>query len=251
MATGWWSGFKSGCGLIDLGFGVWGWVWICSDYFLVLWLAAALAFSSEGASVACEKAKQTAKYMETSVCVFSFCSKQIVWSDTTLMVQGNILYPYQKKENYKFTGERAWMYNFYADIAWRIMRHGLVHHAVLGFVGPSIYSSIHLSSLLLFLFFLFFCGKIYINLGFLGSSTGKKSACNAGDLNSIDSWVGKFLWRRDRLPTPVFLGFPGGSDGKESTCNVGDLGSIPGLSRSPGGGHGNPLQYSCLENHHG
>ena len=47
--------------------------------------------------------------------------------------------------------------------------------------------------------------------------------------------------RRDRLPTPVFLGFPGGSDGKESACNVGDLGSIPGLGRSPGGGHGNPL----------
>ena len=44
------------------------------------------------------------------------------------------------------------------------------------------------------------------------------------------------------------LGFPGGSDGKESACNVGDLGLIPGLRRSPGGGHGNSLQYSCLEN---
>ena len=42
--------------------------------------------------------------------------------------------------------------------------------------------------------------------------------------------------------------FPGGSDGKESACNVGDLGLIPGLGRSPGEGHGNPLQYSCLEN---
>jgi len=41
--------------------------------------------------------------------------------------------------------------------------------------------------------------------------------------------VGKFPWRRDSLPTPVFLGFPGGSDSKESTCNAGDLGSIPGL----------------------
>ena len=50
------------------------------------------------------------------------------------------------------------------------------------------------------------------------------------------------------LPTPVFLGFPGGSEGKESTCNAGDLGLIPGLGRSPGGGHGNPLQYSYLEN---
>ena len=44
------------------------------------------------------------------------------------------------------------------------------------------------------------------------------------------------------------MGFPGGSIGKESACNAGDLGSIPGLGRSPGGGHGNPLQYSCLEN---
>ena len=37
----------------------------------------------------------------------------------------------------------------------------------------------------------------------------------------------------------------------ESTCNVGELGSIPGLGRSPGGRHGNPLQYSILENPHG
>ena len=36
-----------------------------------------------------------------------------------------------------------------------------------------------------------------------------------------------------------------------SPCNAGDLGSIPGLGRSPGGEHGNPLQYSCLENPHG
>ena len=47
------------------------------------------------------------------------------------------------------------------------------------------------------------------------------------------------------------MGFPGGSDGKEPTCSAGDLGSIPGLGRSSGGGHGNPLQYSCLENPHG
>ena len=45
------------------------------------------------------------------------------------------------------------------------------------------------------------------------------------------------------------LGFPGGLDGKESACNVRDLGSTPGLGRSPAGGSGNPLQYSCLENH--
>ena len=43
-------------------------------------------------------------------------------------------------------------------------------------------------------------------------------------------------------------GFPGGLDGKASACNAGDPGLIPALGRSPGGGHGNPLQYSCLEN---
>ena len=44
------------------------------------------------------------------------------------------------------------------------------------------------------------------------------------------------------------MGFPGGSGGKESACNAGDPGSIPGLGGSPGGGCGNPLQYSFLEN---
>ena len=126
--------------------------------------------------------------------------------------------------------------------------------------------------------------------GFPGSSAGKKSSCNVGNPGSIpgferspgegigyplqlflgfpcvaqlvkihlqcgrpwfDFWVRKFTCRRDRLPTPVFLGFPCGSDGKEPTCNVGNMDSIPGLGRSPGGGHGNLLPYSCLENRHG
>ena len=125
--------------------------------------------------------------------------------------------------------------------------------------------------------------------GFPDSSVGKESACNAGDPGSIrrfgrsagegkdyplqyswaslvaqlvrihlqfrrpwfNSWAGKIPWRRDGLPTPVFLGFPGGSDDRESTCNEGHLGLIPGLERSPGGGHDNPLQCSCLENRHG
>ena len=42
--------------------------------------------------------------------------------------------------------------------------------------------------------------------------------------------------------------FPGGSDGKMSVYNAGDSGSIPGSGRSPGEGHSNPLQHSCLEN---
>ena len=44
------------------------------------------------------------------------------------------------------------------------------------------------------------------------------------------------------------LCFPRSSVSKESACNAEDLGSISGSGRSPGGGHGNPLQYSCLEN---
>ena len=48
-----------------------------------------------------------------------------------------------------------------------------------------------------------------------------------------------------------YYGFPGGSDGKEPACDVGGLDSISGLGRSHGGGLGNPLQYSCLENRRG
>ena len=44
------------------------------------------------------------------------------------------------------------------------------------------------------------------------------------------------------------MGFLGGSDCKVSAYNAGDLGSIPGSGRSPGEGHSNPFQYSCLEN---
>ena len=56
----------------------------------------------------------------------------------------------------------------------------------------------------------------------------------------------------------IYKGFPGGSVGKESICNTGssaynagdlsDMDWIPESGRSPGGGHDNPLQYSCLEN---
>ena len=42
--------------------------------------------------------------------------------------------------------------------------------------------------------------------------------------------------------------YPGGSVSKESSCNAEDPGLISGLGRSPGGGFGNLLQYSCLEN---
>ena len=54
-------------------------------------------------------------------------------------------------------------------------------------------------------------------------------------------------WRRNRLPTPVFLGFLCGLARKESACNAGDLGSIPGSGRSHGEGTGYSLLYSGLE----
>ena len=64
--------------------------------------------------------------------------------------------------------------------------------------------------------------------------------------------IHEFTKSRTRLSDWTELnGTEDGSDGKESACNVGDLGLIPGLGRSPGGGHGNPLQYSCLENPNG
>ena len=44
--------------------------------------------------------------------------------------------------------------------------------------------------------------------------------------HQFDFWVGKIPWRRDRLPTPVFLGFPGGLAGKKYACNAGDLVSL-------------------------
>ena len=63
-----------------------------------------------------------------------------------------------------------------------------------------------------------------------------------------NSWVGKILWKRDRLLTPVFLRFPCDSAGKESTCNAGNLGLIPWLGRYFGEEKGSPLNYSGLEN---
>ena len=54
-----------------------------------------------------------------------------------------------------------------------------------------------------------------------------------------------------RITPQYTIGLPWILSGKQSTCNAegtGDAGSIGRLGRSPGGGHGNPLQYSCLEN---
>ena len=98
--------------------------------------------------------------------------------------------------------------------------------------------------------------------GFLGSSAGRESACKAGD----PSWIlgsGSFCKAGDPSSIPGSGSFPGegtgylfqyswaspgGSAGKESALNAGGLCSIPGLGRSPGREHSNPLHYFCLEN---
>ena len=72
-----------------------------------------------------------------------------------------------------------------------------------------------------------------------------------GNCKSSFSWAPKSLQMVTavrQIERPFLLSFPGGSDGKESSCNAGRLGLIPGLGRSSRGGHGDPLQYSCLEN---
>ena len=93
------------------------------------------------------------------------------------------------------------------------------------------------------LFFCFFCLLTCLLYGLCNAE-----GCLQFGRSRFISWVGKIHWRRDRLPTPVFLDFPCGSGRKESTCNSGDLDSIPGLGWSPGEENGYPLQYSGLEN---
>ena len=75
-----------------------------------------------------------------------------------------------------------------------------------------------------------------------------------GSIGRGDIYVYAFLWLIcvvvQQKPASQ-VGFPGGSAGKEFTCNAGDagdIGLIPGSGKSPGGGPGNPLKYSCLEN---
>ena len=56
---------------------------------------------------------------------------------------------------------------------------------------------------------------------------------------------------REKRKESVSRGLPGWLSGEESACDAGatgDTGSIPESSRPPGGGHGDPPQYSCLEN---
>ena len=68
---------------------------------------------------------------------------------------------------------------------------------------------------------------------------------------TVSGWIHPSREEESRMVHPNLLGapgFPGGSVVKNLPANVGDACSIPALGRSPGGGHGNPFQYPCLEN---
>ena len=83
-------------------------------------------------------------------------------------------------------------------------------------------------------------GKIFKSSQKEGQRHFKQKQCKAEDnvTTLIKCWKEK----------PVTHELSSGSDSKEFASNVWDMGSIPGLRRSPGEEHGNPLQYSCLEN---
>ena len=85
----------------------------------------------------------------------------------------------------------------------------------------------------------------YLAAAAAGSSAGKESACNLGDPCSFPG--SKIPWRSDRLPTPVFLGFPRALMVKDMPA-MQETWVQPLHWEDPGGGTGNPLQYSCLEN---
>ena len=84
---------------------------------------------------------------------------------------------------------------------------------------------------------------------FLGSDEFISNGLNDEDWESREgfpSWLQGLsltLWGK--------IGFPGVSVVKNPPVSAGDANLIPGSRRSPGGGHGNPLQYSCLKNPHG
>ena len=81
--------------------------------------------------------------------------------------------------------------------------------------------------------------------GFLVAHLVKNPPAMQETLVQFLGWEGPL--EKGEATNSSILELPGGSDGKESTRNAGDLNLIPGLGRSPGGGHGIPVQYSCLD----
>ena len=94
--------------------------------------------------------------------------------------------------------------------------------------------------------------KLFLDICVLRASLVAQLVKNLPAMQETPVWFLGWEDPLEKLPIPVSLGFPGGSDSKESPTLretwVWSLGLIPGSERSPGGGHSNPLQYSCLEN---
>ena len=89
--------------------------------------------------------------------------------------------------------------------------------------------------------------SIWLKKYLIGSSCDKKQSSLSTHTNHLQLRFAVYICF-GLLSTLDFLCGP---DGKESGGTAGDLSSIPGLGRSPGEGHGNPLRYSCLENPRG
>ena len=92
-----------------------------------------------------------------------------------------------------------------------------------------------------------YCHPAYLT--YMQSTSWEMSGWKTHKLES--RFPGEISATSDMLSWWLPLGFPGGSDGKKFTCSAGDPSSILGLGRSPGEEHGNPFQYSFLENSHG
>ena len=96
----------------------------------------------------------------------------------------------------------------------------------------------------------------HFSLSCIGEGNGNPLQCSClenprdgGAWWAAVSGVAQSQTRLKRLSSSIRnIGLPQWLSGKESTCNVADMGSIPGSGRYPEEGHGNPLQYSCLEN---
>ena len=91
---------------------------------------------------------------------------------------------------------------------------------------------------------------LFSHQGFPGGSDGKE-ICLQGRRPLFNSWVGRIPWRRDRLPTPVFLGFPGGSVVKESTLQYRRPGFNPRVGKIPWRSEWLPTLVFCLGEFHG
>ena len=99
-------------------------------------------------------------------------------------------------------------------------------------------------------FQIFYCG-IQNHITFLVSTSGHCSPPQPSVLLYTYIHTHTHTHTHTHIYIYIYIGFPNGSGGKEFAYNVADtrdMGSIPRSGRSPGGGNGNPLQYSCLEN---